>query len=304
VRSIPIERKNKMSLEEISREHLQGVGKPVIITDAIESWPALTRWTFDFWKTNYGSEFVQAWYFGIDDVAKLTKLSNYIDFLQRPLPDLSGFWVDKGGNPLPVAPELPTSPPYLSSWHAFQNHPELYHDILPHPHCVPDFVCTLNPNLKEIFEQTSGIAYWVVHMGPEGSLSSLHQDYGSTHAYLAQIRGRKHAILFSPEDSDFLYGGQVDLEDRDHQQHPLLNFARAYECIIEPGDLLLIPKKWWHHVRGLEKSITVSHNFFNHTNFTEYMAHILRNLPTLIERIDLSPAWRHALGIKWRISKA
>jgi hypothetical protein len=61
-----------------------------------------------------------------------------------------------------------------------------------------------------------------------------------------------------------------------------------------------MPANWWHHVRGLEKTITVSRNFFNESNFTEHMTHMLRNIPLLIEGIHRSPKWRQELQIKWR----
>jgi len=69
------------------------------------------------------------------------------------------------------------------------------------------------------------------------------------------------------------------------------------KCVIEPGDTLLIPANWRHHVRGLEKSITVGHNFFNDSNFTQHMVDILRELPALAKGIDRSPSWREELRI-------
>jgi hypothetical protein len=65
---------------------------------------------------------------------------------------------------------------------------------------------------------------------------------------------------------------------------------------------LLIPANWLHHVRGLEKSITLSRNFFNETNFTKHMTHILRKLPRLVDGINRSQNWRDDLRIEWRLS--
>ena len=62
-----------------------------------------------------------------------------------------------------------------------------------------------------------------------------------------------------------------------------------------------MPADWWHCVRGLEKSITVSHNFFNESNFTEHVTRILRKLPTLVEGLERSPKWREELRIRWRL---
>jgi hypothetical protein len=300
VKRIQIERKSKVSPTDIAREHLRGVGKPVIITDATENWPARRKWTFEFFKVTYGSDLATAWLELGSRAGKLTKLSAYIEFLDAPLAELPGLWIGPDRRPLADVPEGRTSPFYLLGWRAFQHHPELYDDIVPAPYFVLDLVSVLNPTLREVFECTSKKEYWSIYIGPVGSLSGLHRDYWNTHAYLAQIEGRKRVILFSPEDSDFLYGGQVDPEQSNLEQFPLFDCASAYECVIEPGDTLLIPANWWHHVRGLEKSITLSHNFFDDNNFTEHMIHILRNLPALVKGIDKSSDWRQKLRIDWR----
>ena len=302
VKHIQIERKSKVLPADIAREHLSGVGKPVIITDATENWPARSKWTFEFLKTAYGSDLATAW-LGIGlGPAKVTTLSAYINYLDTPSAELPGIWMDKDGRPAQAVPAQVDSPFYLYGWNAFRQHPELYDDIAPAPYFVLDLVPTLSPALRAALESASKKEYTAVFIGPEGSLSSLHRDYWSTHAYLAQIRGRKRAILFSPEDWDFLYGGQVDPEQPDFERFPLFDSATAYECIIEPGDTLLIPANWPHYVRGLEKSITVSHNFFNDSNFTQYMIQMLRHLPVLAKGIDRSPNRREELRIKWSLS--
>ena len=309
VKRIQIERKSKVLPAEIAREHLRGVGKPVIITDATENWPARSKWTFEFFKTTYGSDPATAWLGNPvrgPTPGKLTTLSAYIDFLDAPFTELPGVWIDKGSgkdnHPASAAPGKEASPFYLLGWYAFRQHPELYDDVVPAPYFVQDFVSWLSPTLRRVFECASNKEYSAVYIGPKGSLSALHRDYWHTHAYLAQIQGRKRAVLFSPEDSNLLNDGQIDPERLDFEQFPLFNRATAYECVIEPGDTLLIPANWLHHVQGLEKSITVSHNFFNDSNLTAHMTHILRNLPALVEGIDRSPDWREELRIKWRSS--
>jgi hypothetical protein len=302
VKRIQIERKSKVLPADITREHLWGVGKPVIITDVTANWPARSKWTFEFLKTAYGSDLATAWLGIGSGPAKVTTLRAYINYLDTPLAELPGIWACKEGHPPQAAPGRVGLPFYLYGWNAFRKHPELYDDISPAPYFVLDLVSTLSPALRDALEWASEKDYTAVYIGPEGSLSSLHRDYWNTHAYLAQIRGRKRAILFSPEDSDFLYGGQVDPEQPDFERFPLFDYATAYECIIEPGDTLLIPANWLHHVRGLEKSITITHNFFNDSNFTQYVIHMLRHLPLLAKGIDRSPNLREVLRIKWCLS--
>ncbi len=297
VKRIQIERKSQVVPEELAQEHLLGAGKPVLITDATNNWAARSKWTFEFFKTAYGADLATAWRGMRSETGKLTTLSAFISYLDAPLAELPGIWRDE------EAPEDAGAPFYLNgAWYAFRQHPELYDDIAPAPYFVRDWVSGLDPTLRDVFEWTHKRTYSAIFIGPEGSVSPLHQDYWNTHAYLAQIQGRKRAILYSPADSEFLYDGRVDPEQPNFEQFPLVNYATAYECVIEPGETLLIPADWWHYVRGLEKSITVSRNFFNDTNFSQHMIHILRNLPILAEGVDRSPNWRERLGIKWRLS--
>jgi len=299
VRRIPIERKSKVSLFNFARDHLSGRGMPVIVTDATEPWPARSKWTFEFFRTTYGSDIARAFLGLMSNVSKVTTLATYIDFLDTPTAELPGLWVDKDGLPLRAAPEPGGSSPYLVGWPAFDNHPELYGDITPAPYFVLDWVSALSPTLRKVFERASARDYTAVFLGPPGSLSPLHQDFGYTHACLAQIQGRKRAVLFSPEDSNLIYRGKVDPEEPDLRRFPLFDRATAYECVINPGETLFIPAGWWHYVRGVEKSITLSHNFFNDVNFTDHMLSIFQNIPSLMESLEKSPEWREELRIKW-----
>jgi hypothetical protein len=304
VKRIQVERRSKAAPADIAREHLRGVGKPVIIADATENWPARLKWTFEFFKTTYGSDLAVASR-GVRGRGKVTTLSAYINYLDAPFAELPGLWrgtdMDKDGRPSQAAPGEANVPFYMYGWFAFKQHPELYDDIAPTPYFIADLVSALNPTLRDVLQATSNKDYTQVFISPEGSLSQLHSDYWSTHTYLAQLQGKKRAILFSPEDSDFLYSGQVDPEQPDLERFPLFDYATSYECVIEPGDTLLIPANWLHHVRGLEKSITVGHSFFDESNFTRYMVHVLRSLPVLAKVIDNSPNWREELRIQWRL---
>ena len=137
-------------------------------------------------------------------------------------------------------------------------------------------------------------------VGPEESLSRLHFDFLNSHAYLAQIVGSKLCILFSPADSDFLYGGDVNPEHPDLDKFPLFKTATAFVCILNPGELLLIPSRWWHHIRNVEKSITVVYNFFNRANFGQYFLGMTKVLPEILEDFEAIAGWQRELGVEWK----
>jgi hypothetical protein len=274
---VQIERKHGLTPPAFAREHLRGTATPLIVTGAIERWTARSKWTFEFMKAAYGSDLVCA-ELGLESgIGRMTTLAAYVDYVNARTESLDGFWVDvASGRPLRDAPELPAVPPYLVSWHAFQKHPELLHDIEPVPDFVDDWVLALSPSLRETFERTARREYWELFIGPEGSLSNFHQDYRHTHAYLAQILGRKRVMLFSPEDFALVSEGHPGPgQPEDLSSLALPGRATAYEGVLNPGELLFIPADWWHWVRGLEKSITVSHNFFNDVNFSAHVGSML-----------------------------
>jgi hypothetical protein len=105
---------------------------------------------------------------------------------------------------------------------------------------------------------------WV---GPAGTVTPVHFDLA--HNLFVQLVGRKRFTLFDPSQSAALrypdYAQQrltssgVDVEQPDLERYP--DFARARRVVIDlaPGDVLFLPHSWWHHVRALEPSVSLSH---------------------------------------------
>ncbi len=40
--------------------------------------------------------------------------------------------------------------------------------------------------------------------------------------------------------------------------HPHLGAARRWEVVLEPGDVLFVPRHWWHDVECLETAVTLN----------------------------------------------
>jgi hypothetical protein len=297
-----IERANGLTPDIFQQRFLAGHGKPVILTDAIGSWPALSRWNFEFFKTRYGSDNVtpRTWLGPAGmNFLKLMKLSDFIDYLDAPEGPMPGLWIDRETmHPSPGPAEVSRYPLYLA-WNVFAVHPELLDDVELSPKFVEDLLPLLPEAFRKIMDGATKYFIAGVMIGPRNSQIGLHYDFLDSHAYLAQIAGRKRCTLFSPTDSSALYDGKVDVDAPDFGKFPLLQNATAYECVLEPGELLFIPHRWWHHAVGLEKSITVNYNFFNRVNMGAYITHLLRELPALVDGIAKLPEARAALGIKW-----
>jgi hypothetical protein len=54
----------------------------------------------------------------------------------------------------------------------------------------------------------------------------------------------------------------LDLDNLDLERYPALRGLPILETIVEPGEFLFIPVGWWHEVRSLEVSISLSFSNF------------------------------------------
>ncbi|CAH0546362.1 unnamed protein product [Brassicogethes aeneus] len=143
---------------------------------------------------------------------------------------------------------------YLAQHNLFEQISELKNDI-----CIPEY-CALSLDYDNCIEPD--INAW---FGPKGTVSPLHFDPKDN--ILAQVYGTKQIILFSSEDTKYLYPHESNLLFNTSQVDPInpnlllheeFTKATMYKCLLEPGDMLYIPLKWWHHVTALDKSFSVS----------------------------------------------
>jgi hypothetical protein len=299
LRKLPIERAHGLTPEIFHERYLSGIGMPVILTDAIDSWGALSRWSFDLFKARYGADTVGPRTYVGTKRLKLMKLSEFLDYLDAPDAPSSGLWLDPETKYPCPPPSVPDSFPLYLGWNVFGLHPELLDDVELSPKFVEDWLPLLPPGLRKTLDSMKYSPAGLM-IGSKGAQIGLHYDFLRTHAYLAQVIGRKRCLLFTPEDSVALYKGKVNPDVPDFEKFPLFRNSTAYECVLNPGELLFMPCRWWHHVVCLEKSITVNYNFFNRVNFSGYLTRILRVLPEVLEGLEQLPDQREALGIKWK----
>lgn len=103
-----------------------------------------------------------------------------------------------------------------------------------------------------------------VWFGPQGTVSPLHFDPKDN--LLCQVVGKKYLRLYAPSESAKLYPvegllsntSQVDVEDPDLANFPQFASANYLDCVLDEGEMLYIPPRYWHFVRSLSTSISVS----------------------------------------------
>ncbi|KAK7750498.1 hypothetical protein SLS62_007577 [Diatrype stigma] len=264
--------------------------EPLVLRRAIEEWPALSTcpWRFPSYllsrtfggrrlvPVEIGRSYVdEGWGQKLIRFGEL--LENYID------PSLSK---DKAkvesADESRKSPSAATAPPvaYLAQHPLFSQLPALRSDIL-----IPDYCYTspplhpADPNMDQPELDEPLLNAW---FGPPGTITPLHTD--PYHNILAQVVGRKYVRLYSPLETHRMHArgkedgvdmGNTSLVDvgivegwddtpvQDEETKVQQNSAAFkdvpyVDCILEPGDVLYIPIGWWHYVRGLSVSFSVS----------------------------------------------
>ncbi|XP_066432504.1 bifunctional peptidase and arginyl-hydroxylase JMJD5 [Eleutherodactylus coqui] len=222
------------SLEEFRHNYLIPQ-KAVILEGVIDHWPCMKKWSVEYIQKVAGCRTVPVELGSrYTDAEWSQRLMTVNDFI-------SNYILDQ-----------PARRGYLAQHQLFEQIHELKEDI-----GIPDYCC-----LGEGDEDDITINAW---FGPAGTVSPLHQDPQQN--FLAQIVGRKYLRLYSvseterlyPFDSSLLHNtSQVDIENPDVDKFPDFAQAAYQECILYPGQILFIPVKWWHYVRALDISFSVS----------------------------------------------
>jgi len=278
--SLPVPRIEHTNRQSFAETYMRGLGMPVIVTDATRDWAARTKWNFDFFREQYGPEQVV-----VTDrlfhpkVVRRVAFGEFLTYCQFP------FATKLAG--------ISEHSMYLTGYSPFSKHPELLKDFAD-PYFVENSYRTLEGALADWYNDNFS---WIF-IGPRGTWSPLHIDLYATHAWLAQITGRKRILLFCPTDNSRLYNGEVDLLSPDLNKHPLLAEAKPYEAILEPGDVIFIPAGWPHDVVSLDASISVTANFAGPSNFIPHLMAICRDLPGWVKKID-TPGFREANRVRW-----
>lgn len=94
----------------------------------------------------------------------------------------------------------------------------------------------------------------------------MHYDVDMSDFLHIHFEGKKRILLFDQKQSTHLYKvplsvhtiEAIDYENPDYNQYPGLKKAEGYEIFMEHGDLLYIPKGWWHFNRYLDPGFSMS----------------------------------------------
>jgi len=242
----PIERITER--EVLALEHQYGsLTAPVIISGAAADWPAMRTLQLGEIRTALGAVKVPVrdtddeFQFFFDpkvqefERRRMLTLAEYVDAIEN---------VDRRSG----------RPPYLGNI-AFLTDPAVSKKLgsLTEYCRFPHFDlerCTLEYRL------------WI---GGRGQRSTIHND--CYHNFNAQIVGRKRFIAFAPDQHSalhpiFFHRGMwvspVDPNNPDFVRYPQFRDARGVQGELGPGDILYLPRFWWHCAEAITTSVNIN----------------------------------------------
>jgi cupin-like protein len=122
--------------------------------------------------------------------------------------------------------------------------------------------------------------FWI---GSDGQVFNLHYDDFLN--FICMFEGTKRVTMFPPDQLPNMYHAPLDvlcgyaptthikLLEADLERHPKFRTAleHARVAILEPGDALVIPPFWWHHVESFSPMHVMVNNFVTTVPFSSFL---------------------------------
>ena len=239
---ITVERVHNIDNATFLREYSDR-NRPVIISGAIDHWPARKTWSLDYFAEHFGEK-------ELSFSNKCWKIAEFVDLLRS------------GVQPAP----------YLNQVKLDEQFTELYADI-------GDLAYTRDNLLDNRFLPNSmriprGIK--ALFIGGAGSgFGKLHWDYSCLHVFISQVKGDKDFMIFSPEDTPYLYPNPKyegeslikDINNFDLNDWPNFKKATPIRFTVKEGETAFIPGCWWHSTKMHGPSISLAESALNRSNW-------------------------------------
>ena len=240
-----VPRRSNLSSGEFLEQYY-AANRPVVLTDCLKNWKAMELWTPDYLKERFGNLNVAIQTNRESDKHYETNKDNHRENI------LLSEYVDK------VKSAGKTNDFYLTANDSAIGNLPLLEAL------QPDMQPTL-PYLDGTAKNSTGY-FW---FGPAGTVTSLHHDL--TNNLMVQVVGSKRVKLINaiqqPRLANNLHcHSDIDLNNIDFERFPELKHVNIIDVTLKAGEVLFIPVGWWHHVTGLEVSMTFTFTNFRYPN--------------------------------------
>ena len=226
------------TVENISRTDFNNLylkpRRPLVIKGLTKDWPAREKWTPEYLKQAMQNRIVPLYDNSKADPSKPINASEtkmpfgeYMDLIRSRPTELRIFF-----------------------FNIFKHAPELLNDIVIPKELMGGFI----ESMPAMF------------FGGSDSVTFLHYDIDLPHIFHTHFGGTKHVILFENKWKRRLYClpnatyalEDYDVSDPDINKFPALAGVEGQQVILEHGDTLFMPTGYWHWMKYLEGSYSLS----------------------------------------------
>jgi hypothetical protein len=244
-----IERREVISRSDFL-ENYYAKNIPLILTGITKNWVALAKWNPEFLQEKYGQVEVEVqgdrnsdalYEMNIDEHRTKTQMADFVRAVRNSGSTNNFYMVANNGNIEKTALR------------------GLLEDI------------EIFPEYLDAQKVDGTTFFW---FGPRGTITPLHHD--PVNLMFTQVYGRKVWKIIPPYYTHLLYNNRgvfsaVDCENPDYEKYPLFREVKIIEVVLNPGDVIFIPVGWWHAVRSLDVSISMSFTNFVFPNQYEWI---------------------------------
>lgn len=265
-----IERVAKIGTEEFVRRNIVG-NRPVIVTDAMDSWPAKQKWNPEYFVENFGNLNTQIYdnLFALQDVMPLR------DYINRCFNREDGKFSGR-----------------YARWYAkFKDLEFAWSDIVfdaiaqdwKHPYFLPEssFVMPFCRPPDKLRANRDAFPFKGLFISARGARTRLHKDPLGSDALLCQIHGVKKVVFYQPKDRSKLQRGSSFVDPLNPDLQRFADFPSAaplFEDELVPGEILFIPGGWFHDVASITDSISVTWNFVHAAGRESFLRELVNPL--------------------------
>jgi len=248
--------------------------KPVIITNALNEWPALTKWTNEYLRNRFsdysvnikvtpdgefeGCEDIKLWEGHEKAIPETVRQKLLVEdmVVVRPADVRMKFWQ------------------FMDLLYSDLN-ASFYLEYTSIKSVLPEMLQDIRNLSFANFFHTAMTNVW---LGNGKTLGKLHFDPFDN--LMAMISGKKEFIIYDPHHNEDLYEGHiregeldydiqtntfyrknliqstsmvmspVDIKKPNLERFPLFSNAKQYRCVVSSNEVLYLPSFWWHEVQS------------------------------------------------------
>ncbi len=228
----PIERVSTISKKDFINKYVKPQ-IPVVVENLTEDWPAYDKWHLSYIKDIAGDKVVPLYddrpvkaEDGFNEAHATMKMRDYVDLLEKEPTNYRIFL-----------------------YNIMKEVPQLRQDFR-----WPDIGLRLVKQLPMLF------------FGGENAKVFMHFDIDYSNILHFHFHGEKQCIIFPPSQTPYMYKvphslisrEDIDFDQPDFDKFPALKQAQGYVCNLKHGEMMYMPEGYWHYMKYLTPSFSMS----------------------------------------------